>query len=83
MKTENGKLDHNKLVNIPTGLNSFKTKEGNFYVDKLNTVPVDLKKLSDLVSKEVLKKTVYNKLNTKVNFAFRKNKEFERSNLEK
>ena len=33
----------------------------------MKTVPVGLKELSDVVSKEVVKKTVYSKLNTKVN----------------
>ena len=30
-------------------------------------VPVDFKKFSDTVSKEVVEKTAYNKLNTKIN----------------
>ena len=33
----------------------------------MKTDPVDLEKLSDLVSREFVKKTAYNKLNTKVN----------------
>ena len=36
-------------------------------VDKLKTVPVELSKLSDLVNKEVVKKTLYDKLATKAN----------------
>ena len=44
------------MVNVPTGLNNLKTKD-----------PIDLKKLSDIVSKEVIKSTKFNKLNTKVN----------------
>ena len=36
-------------------------------VDKLKIVPVDLKKVSDVVSKGVVKITKLNKLNTKVN----------------
>ena len=36
-------------------------------VDKLKTVPVDLKELRDVVSKEVVKKSKFNKLNSKVN----------------
>ena len=35
-------------------------------VGKLKTVPIDLKKLRDVASKEVVKNTVYSKLNTKV-----------------
>ena len=50
------------MVNVPTGLNNLKTKLDDLGVDELKTVPVDLKKLNDVVSKEVVKKTVYNKL---------------------
>ena len=61
------KLSLNKLVNIPTGLNNLKAKVDDFDVNKLKTVPVDFKKLSDMVNKALVKKTVYNKLTTKVN----------------
>lgn len=40
MEADIGKLDINKLVNIPTGLNNLETK-----VDKLKTVAIDLKKI--------------------------------------
>ena len=49
------------------GLNNLKTKVDNLDVDKLKTVPGDLKKLSDIVSKGVVKNTTFNKLNMKVN----------------
>ena len=62
-----GKLGINKLVNFATGLNNLKTMVDDLDVDKLNVVPLDLKKLSDVVSQEVVKKMVYNKLNTKIN----------------
>ena len=55
------------MVNVLTALSNFKTKVDNLDVDKLKTVPRDLKKLTDVMSKEVVKKTVYNKVNTKVN----------------
>ena len=57
MKVEADKLDINELVNelVPSGLNELKTKVG------------DLKKLSNVVTKKVEKKTVYKKLNRKVN----------------
>ena len=58
MKVEFDKLDINKLLNVPTGLNILKTKVDDSEFDKSKTVPVDLKKLSDAVSKEVLKKTL-------------------------
>ena len=55
------------MVNVSTGLNNFKTKIDDLDVGELKIVPTDFKKLCDVVSKEVLKKTMYNKLNTKVN----------------
>ena len=55
------------MVNDLTGLNKLTTKVDDLDIDKMQTVLVDLKKLSDVVSKKVKKKTVYNKLNTKIN----------------
>ena len=69
LKPEMDKLDVNKLINASTGLNNLKTKVDDLDIDKLNIVLVDLKKLSDVVSKEIVKKTVYNKLNTKVDYS--------------
>ena len=66
LKTEFDKLDINKLVNVTTGLNNSKTKVYDLDDDKLKTIPVDLKKLRDVASKEVVKQ-MYNKLNMKVN----------------
>ena len=45
-KPEMDKLDVNKLLNVSTGLNSLKIKVDDLDIDKLNIVPVDLKKLS-------------------------------------
>ena len=67
MKADIDILDTNKLVNVPRSLDNLKTKVNDLDVDKMKIVPVDLKKLSVVVSKEVVKKTVYNKLNTEVN----------------
>ena len=50
------KLDINKLVNVPISLNNVKTK----------TVPIDLKKLNDVVKNEVVKNTKFIKLKTNV-----------------
>ena len=55
------------MVNVPTILNDLKTKVIGLDVSKLKTVPVDMKKINDLVSKEVVKKSVYNTRNTKLN----------------
>ena len=43
------KLDINKLVNVSTSLNNLKTKVDDLYVGKLKTIPVVLKKISDVV----------------------------------
>ena len=44
-----------------------KTKIEDLDVGKLETVPIDLKKINDIVSKEVVKKIVYGTKNMKVN----------------
>ena len=44
MKAQVDKLDINKLVNVPNGLNNFKTQVYDLYVGKLKTVHTDLKK---------------------------------------
>ena len=67
MKAEVDKIDTNKLGNILTNLNLLKTKVDNFDVDKLKAVSIDLKTLSDAVSKEVLRNTKFNTLKQKVN----------------
>ena len=61
------KLDIKKLFNVETTLNNLKTKLDDLDIVKLKIVPMDLKKLSDVVSKEFAKNTKFNKLNTKVN----------------
>ena len=50
MKDNVGKLDINKLVNLPMSSNNLKTKLDDLDVGKLKTVPVDLKKISDVKS---------------------------------
>ena len=60
-------LDINKLLNVKTILNNFKTKVDDLDVGKIKTVSVDLNKLSDVVDNEVVKNTKFNTLKTKVN----------------
>ena len=67
MKHELEKLNINKLVNVQTNLNKLKIKVDDFDVSKLKTVPVDMKKVSDVVDNEVVKNTKFNTLKTKVN----------------
>ena len=48
-------------------MNNLKTKVEDLDFGKLKTIPVDLKKLSDVVGNEVDKGTKFNTLKTKVN----------------
>ena len=63
--TEVEKLDSNKLNNVSTGLNNLKTKVNDLDVAKMKTVPVDLKKLSDLLDNEIAENTLKKKVNKK------------------
>ena len=54
-------------MNVPTSLNNLKTKVDDLDVSKLKTVPIDSKKLSDVVTNEFAKNVIFNTLNTKVN----------------
>ena len=58
MKAAAEKLDVNKLLSFPSGFNNLKAKVDGLDVDKLKTVPVNLK---------VVKNTKFSKLNMKVN----------------
>ena len=49
-----------------TNLASLKTESDKIDPDKLKTVPIDLAKLSNVVKNDVVKKTEYNTLKTKV-----------------
>ena len=51
---------------LKSNLASLKTEENKLYADKLAPVPVDLSKVSHVVKNDVVKKTEYNKLATKV-----------------
>ena len=52
---------------LKTNLVNIKTEVDKLAIDKLVHVPVDLRKLSDVVKNDVVKKNVYDKLVTKVN----------------
>ena len=69
IKTDLKNITHIDTSNITlkTNLASLKTKVDKLEIDKLAPVPVDLSKLSDVVKKDVVKKTVYDKLAAKVN----------------
>ena len=53
MKADIDKQDINELVNVPTRVSNSKTKADDLDVTKLKTVPIDLNKLSDVVSKKM------------------------------
>ena len=50
-----------------TDLTTFNTKSNDWNIDKINTVPTDLNKLSNIVDNDVVKKTVYDKFLIKLN----------------
>ena len=68
LKAEIDKVDINKPVYVPISLNHFKTKIlDDLDVGKMKTLPIDLKKLSDVVDNDIVKNTKFNTLKTKVN----------------
>ena len=54
-------------LNQQQNLASLKAEVDKIDIEKLKTIPNDLSKLSNVVKNEVAKKTVYDKLITKVN----------------
>ena len=55
------------MINIPTSFNDWKTKVEDLDIGKLKTVPVDLKKLNDVVDNKVIENAKFNTLKTTVN----------------
>ena len=51
---------------LKSNFTSLKTKVDKLNIDKLAPLPVDLSKISEVVKNDVVKKTEYNKLVTKV-----------------
>ena len=74
---------------LKTNLASLKTEVDKLGIDKLALVPVDLRKVSDVVKNDVVKKAVYNKLAAKVNnigisdFVLKKKYQKDKTELEK
>ena len=66
MKPKVDELDNYKLTNFPTRLNNLETDVDDLDVGRLKTVPVGLKKLSDVVENEIVKSTKFNTLKTKI-----------------
>ena len=67
MKAEVDKIDITKLTNAQSILNNLKTKVDDLDIRKLKTVPVDLKKSSDVVDNEVVKNIKFKTFKIKVN----------------
>ena len=67
MAAEVDTLEIKQFVNVSAGLKNLKTKADDLDVSKLKTAPIDLKKLSDVVNREVIKDTEFNKINTQLN----------------
>ena len=59
LKSDAGKLDIDKLKNVPTNLHNLKSKIDKLDVDKLIPVPVDLGKLSNVTKNDVVYKKTY------------------------
>ena len=57
MKAEVNKLEINELVNVPTSLNNLETKMADLGVGKLKETSIDLKEISDVVDKQLIKNT--------------------------
>ena len=53
-------LDIDNLKDVPNHLNNMKSKVDKLDVNKLVSIPVDLRKLSDVVKNDVVKKDVQN-----------------------
>ena len=53
------KGDINKIEKVASGLSNLKSKVNKLHVDRLEPVPIDLKRLCDVVHKEIVKKDVY------------------------
>ena len=67
MEAEFDKLDINKMVNVSTSLKNSERKVNDLDFVKLKIVPVDLKKVSNVVDNDVVKNTKFNTLKRKVN----------------
>ena len=61
------KIDIGKLLCVPTHLDNLKPKADGLGVAKLKRILTDLKKLSDVVTKEIVKNARISTLKTNVN----------------
>ena len=66
LKSEINKLDIDELEKVPSSSNNLKSKIDRLDIDKLKATPINLSKPSNLVIKQVIKKTKYDDLFKKV-----------------
>ena len=68
-KTDLKNITHvdTSIFTLKTNLASLKPEVYKLEIDKLEPVPVDLSKLSDVVKNDVVEKVIYDKLAAKVN----------------
>ena len=57
LKSDVDKLDFDKLKNVANNLSNLKSTDDKLYIWKLETAPLDLCKLSNVVKNDVVKKT--------------------------
>ena len=67
LKSRVGKLDTDKLKNLPSILINLNSKRDKLDTGKLETTPDNLSKQSNVVKKDVVKKTEYYKLVHNIN----------------
>ena len=67
LKSEVDKTDVDELRNVLSDLNSLINNVDKLDVDKSKPIPVDLKRSSDVLKSEIVKKTIYDELVEKVN----------------
>ena len=67
-KTDIKNISHADTSSFPRKANlaNLKTEVDKLDIDRLVPIPVDLSKLNDVIKNDVVKKTVYNKLDVKV-----------------
>ena len=66
LKAEGDKLNLNKLNYVPTSWNNLKTKVDDLDVAKFKNIPIDIKKLNDVVDNKVVKNTKFNTRKIKI-----------------
>ena len=59
-KSDEDKLDTDKLKNVLSDLNNLKSKVDKLHIGKFDTTSVDFNKLSNVVQNNVIKKDAYN-----------------------